>query len=210
MDHPTAPSPSAPQTRHTATDATSRPAILRGPDRPDLLREETLSSILAATAQRAPQHPALIWGDRIITYAQLHTASDTIGHALAQHGAKTGSVIGLFLPRGADLLIAQAGITKSAAAWLPFDAEAPLERLAFCLQSAKAIGLVTSREWLPRLKNLSIPIWPIEDLLTENQHPIQARSVLPLLPKGGEGRGEEAFARTRKPLSPSPRGRGPG
>ena len=74
---------------------------------------------------------------------------------------------GLFLPRGADLLIAQAGITKSGAAWLPFDAETPLERIKTCLQSANAIGLVTCREWLPRLAELKVPAWAVEDLLAE-------------------------------------------
>jgi non-ribosomal peptide synthetase component F len=61
-----------------------------------------------------------------LTYQELDTASETIACALAQGRAAPGRVVGLFLPRGADLLIAQAGITKSGAAWLPFDADTPL------------------------------------------------------------------------------------
>ncbi len=162
--------PSALPIRREPTEAESlRPAVLRGPDRPDLLREESLADILAATARKSPNHPALIWGERVVSYGELDAASNVIGGALAQFGAEPGRVVGLLLPRGADLLIAQAGITKSGAAWLPFDAEAPLERVAICLQSAKAIGIVTCREWLPRLKNLSIPVWEVEDLLSMNR-----------------------------------------
>ena len=148
-------------------------AVLRGADRPDLLRNECLADILAATARRRPQHPALILGERTVTYGELDAASGALAGALFQRGAAAGKVVGLFLPRGADLLIAQAGITKSGAAWLPFDAETPLERIKTCLQSAKAIGLVTCREWLPRLAELKMPAWAVEDLLAEkNPRPL--------------------------------------
>jgi non-ribosomal peptide synthetase component F len=136
--------------------------ILRGPDRPDLLRNECLADILRATAQQHPNKPALIWGERVVTYSKLDALSNSIGSALAKRGAEPGAVIGLFMPRGADLLIAQAGITKSGAAWLPFDAETPIERIALCLKSAKAIGIVTCKEWLPLLKNnVSVPVWAV-------------------------------------------------
>ena len=144
--------------------AASCPAVLRGPNRPDLLREESLADILTATARRLPQQPALIWGERVVSYGELDAASGIIGGALAQRGAAPGLIVGLFLPRGADLLIAQAGITKSGAAWLPFDADTPLERIKTCLQYADAVGLVTCREWLPRLQNFPVPVWPVEDL----------------------------------------------
>ena len=147
---------------------------MRGPTRPDLLREESLGDILTAAARRMPGQPALIWGDRTVTYTELDAVSNVIGGSLARRGAVRGSVVGLFLPRGADLLIAEAGITKSGAAWLPFDAETPLERIALCLQSAKAIGLVTCREWLPRLARLSIPVWAAEDLAAEKLNGPQA------------------------------------
>ncbi len=154
--------PTAAQIRPTQTDsAAPPPAILRGPARPDLLREESLAEILSATAKKRPHQPALIWGDRVVSYGELDAASDAIGSALAQHGAAPGKVIGLFLPRGADLLIAQAGIAQSGAAWLPFDADTPLERIRTCLRDANAIGIVTCREWLPRMKNSGTGILPV-------------------------------------------------
>src|SRR5262245_51081998 len=138
--------------------------ISRGPARPDLLREESLPEILRTTARRTPEHPAILWGDRVVSYAELDAASDAVARGLTARGAAPGQVVGLFLPRGADLLIAQAGISKSGAAWLPFDAEVPRERVEMCLEAAGARALVTCREWLPRLQNLPWPVWAIEDL----------------------------------------------
>jgi non-ribosomal peptide synthetase-like protein len=141
--------------------------ILRGPSRPDLLRDECLADILAATVRRRPEHPALIWGERIVTYGELDALSDTLAAALIRRGARPDAIVGLFLPRGADLLIAQAGICKSGAAWLPFDADTPRPRVENCLQSAGAVGLLTCREWLPRLEGLPVPVWAVEDLRQE-------------------------------------------
>ncbi len=140
------------------------PAVLRGPRRPDLLRNETLPEIFSSTAVRCSGRPALIWGQQVLSYGELDSVSDALGAALGRRGATAGQVIGLFLPRGADLLIAQLAITKSGAAWLPFDAETPMERVRTCLQSAGARGLVTCRSYLPRLSGLSIPVWALEDL----------------------------------------------
>ena len=147
------------------------PCALRGPHRPDLLREECLADILAATARRRPEHPALIWGSRTITYRELAADSAAVGAGLAAHGLGPGRVAGLFLPRGVELLTAQAGITQSGVAWLPFDADTPLERVKTCLESAGAAGLVTMRDWLPRLTGLPVPVWAVEDLRTASPKP---------------------------------------
>ena len=158
-------------TRMGATVA-GGPAILRGPRRPDLLRPETLPDLLAATASRQPESPALVWGDQTVSYAGLFRAATAIAASLNHHGAAPGQVIGLFLPRGADLLFAQAGITHSGAAWLPFDAATPVERIKVCLQSAQATGLLTCRAWLPRLADVGVPVWAVEDLLEERILPL--------------------------------------
>ena len=143
------------------------PIVSRGPARLDLLRGETLPAIFAATVARAPDRSALIWGERVISYRELDTTSRAIADALARRGGGAGMIIGLLLPRGADLLLAQLGIAQSGAAWLPFDADTPVERVRTCLESACAIGVVSCRSCLPRFADLLTPCWCVEDLLAE-------------------------------------------
>ena len=45
------------------------------------------------------------------------------------------------MARGPELLICQIAIAKTGAAWLPFDADAPVERIAICLEDAEAKGV---------------------------------------------------------------------
>jgi non-ribosomal peptide synthetase-like protein len=137
--------------------------LLRGPSRPDLLREECLGDILRATARRRPDHPALIWGDRVVTYRELDARSDAMAQELVARGAKAGAVIGLFMPRGADLLIAQAGIAKSGAAWLPLDAMTPIQRVEVCLRAAGAWGCITTS--VQNLAGVATCCWTFDEIL---------------------------------------------
>jgi non-ribosomal peptide synthetase-like protein len=139
--------------------------ILRGPSRPDLLHPETLGDLLRATADRLPGKTALRWRDRSVSYRELLAGAERIAAGLHDRGLRPGQVVGLWLPRGADLLIAQAGVACHGAAWLPFDAETPLERIATCLASAQAAGILTTRELAPRLAALGLTAWTYEDLL---------------------------------------------
>ncbi|MGE8639389.1 MAG: Pls/PosA family non-ribosomal peptide synthetase, partial [Achromobacter sp.] len=55
-------------------------------------------------------------------------------------------IVGLCLPRGADLLVMQAAIAKAGAAWLPFESDTPPDRMLACLQDAGAQGLIASAD----------------------------------------------------------------
>ena len=151
--------------------------ILRGPNRPDLLRYETLPEIFEATAMRVPDKTALIFGEQRLSYAQLNAAADKVASCLIGLGVQASQVAGLWLPRGPDLLVAQLAISKAGAAWLPFDAETPAARIEVCLADAKSPGLLTCRAYLPKLEGCAHPIWILEDLLESANTPPVRRNV---------------------------------
>lgn len=151
--------------------------ILRGPSRPDLLRCETLPDIFEATAIQNPGKTALIFGARTLTYAELNSAANKLASCLIAQGVQANQVVGLWLPRGLDLLVAQLGISKSGAAWLPFDADTPPARIDICLNDAQSPGLLTCRAFMPQLKDYMRPLWILEDLIESTDAPLLRRST---------------------------------
>ena len=149
--------------------------ILRGPNRPDLLQSETLPDIFEATARRMPDKIALISGARTLSYAELDAAADRLASHLLANGVKTGQIMGLWLPRGPELLTAQLAICKAGAAWLPFDADTPPARIDICMADAQSPGLLTCRAFLQQLEGHAPSCWTIEDLL-ESDAPMRRRS----------------------------------
>ncbi|QDL56826.1 Pls/PosA family non-ribosomal peptide synthetase [Rhodoferax aquaticus] len=127
------------------------PHVLQGPVREDLLRTEVLADILEATAQRQPEHIALEFGDTRLSYAELNAQADHLASHMLAQGVAAGHIVGLWMPRGAALWVAQAAIAKTGAAWLPLDADTPPERVLVCLQDAHAKGLLTANSQLQTL-----------------------------------------------------------
>ncbi len=131
---------------------TSALPILHGQDRPELLRGEVLADLFEATAARLPHKTALIAGGEHLSYGALNAAADLAAHRLILAGVRPGDMVGLWLPRGLELLICQLAIAKTGAAWLPFDAEVPTERIAICLDDANASALLISELSAPAIR----------------------------------------------------------
>ncbi len=74
---------------------------------------------------RPPDGIALITAGGKLTYAELDQRAEALARGLVRQGIGPGQVVGLWLPRGCELLISQIAIAKTGAAWLPFDADAP-------------------------------------------------------------------------------------
>lgn len=136
---------------------------LYGISRPDFICDETLAEIFAVTVKTMGGRTAIIEGERRLTYKQVDQQSNRIAARLLSEGILPGDVVGLYFPRGADLLIAQIAIAKTGAAWLPFDAETPRDRISVCLKDANAKGLLTCDAFAVRVATLELPIWSNTD-----------------------------------------------
>lgn len=139
--------------------ASTRGAMLIGSATPGLLRDEVLAEMFAETVRARPSHVAMKDGERSLTYADVWGEASAIARGLNRKGIGAGAVVGLWMPRGIDLLVAQIGITLSGAAWLPFDADAPVDRIATCLLDCEARGLVTAQGWMAKAETAGAPVF---------------------------------------------------
>ncbi|HEY4072075.1 MAG TPA: Pls/PosA family non-ribosomal peptide synthetase [Herbaspirillum sp.] len=158
--------------------AAPHPDILFGERDPALQRDEVLADVLEATAARLPRQIALTFEDRSLDYQTLNQQADLVASHLIAAGVRPGQIIGLWMPRGISLLIMQAGIAKSGAAWLPFDADAPPDRVATCLLDAQAAGLICTEAFGAALTLPGVTVWSEQALLTPTGAPLLRRSGL--------------------------------
>jgi amino acid adenylation domain-containing protein len=144
---------------------TRHPDVLYGPHQPELLRDEILADLLEASARRTPEQTALIAGERRLSYRELDEQASLAASRLIEAGIRPGDIVGLWMPRGIELLVMQAAIAKAGAAWLPVDEDTPVERLLVCMEDAGSPALVSSERMGDRLAAVDRPIHTAEQLL---------------------------------------------
>jgi natural product biosynthesis luciferase-like monooxygenase protein len=111
----------------------------------------TIHAIIADVASASPQAAALEAGEIRLNFEQLERRSGGLAGALAARGAGPGMVVGLFLERSADLVIAMLAILKTGAAYLPIDPDYPVDRINFMLEDSGAPLVLTSRSLAAQL-----------------------------------------------------------
>ncbi|MFJ9351606.1 non-ribosomal peptide synthase/polyketide synthase [Streptomyces sp. NPDC101237] len=98
-----------------------------------------------------PDEIALIHEDVRLTYAELDARAARLAHALVVRGAGPEQVVALAVPRSADMIVAEVAVLKAGAAYLPVDTDYPADRIAYMLEDARPVCLVTTAEMLPDL-----------------------------------------------------------
>ncbi len=114
----------------------------------DLVHTEILARV-----REAPDAPAVVFQDGVLTYGALGRLSKRLARRIAARGLGQGDRVGIFLDRGLDLPVAILGALRAGCAYVPLDPQYPAARLGQMLENAKAKALVTDArhaETLPR------------------------------------------------------------
>ena len=99
-------------------------SLLLGDSRPDLIRDRVLPELFREAVEKGPDRTVFITPSKLYSYREIDDAANAIAAGLQQQGIGPGDVVGLWFRRGVPLLTAQIAITRSGAAWLPFDRQA--------------------------------------------------------------------------------------
>ncbi|WP_410664996.1 amino acid adenylation domain-containing protein [Amycolatopsis sp. lyj-84] len=113
--------------------------VLSGAERHELLvtandtahevADLTIAGLFARVAAAGPDHEAVVDGDTSLTYAELDRRSTGLARSLAGRGVGPESVVGVRLPRSAELIVALLAIQKAGGVYLPLDPNYPAERI---------------------------------------------------------------------------------
>ncbi|MRG97788.1 non-ribosomal peptide synthetase [Polyangium spumosum] len=105
--------------------------------------------------RRTPENVALVSNDgqteKRLTYHELNTQANRLAHHLRSVGVGPETVVGLCLPRSANMVIGMLGILKAGGAYLPLDPGYPSARLDFMLSDARPPVVVTDARSVGRL-----------------------------------------------------------
>jgi len=105
-------------------------------------REISLQDRLREVAREVPQKPALILGDRVVTYADLDAATDRVAAALVKRGVGKGDRVTLFMPNSIEFVLAFYGTLKAGGVVNPINALSKEREVRFQVDDAGAAAVL--------------------------------------------------------------------
>ncbi|WP_435870123.1 amino acid adenylation domain-containing protein [Eleftheria terrae] len=132
--------PSTPCRRVPALPESERQQLLQGWNRTEAPypRQASLPSLVEAHAVARPDAPAVVHGERQLSYAQLNAQANQLAHGLVQRGVRPGARVAVLLERSIEMVVAQLAVLKAGAAFVTLDRHAPQARQRYIVQDCGA------------------------------------------------------------------------
>ncbi|RDI53339.1 non-ribosomal peptide synthetase [Nocardia mexicana] len=105
----------------------------------------TVAALLAAQAARTPDAVALVSGERRMTYADLHDASNTLARSLIHLGVGPERPVAVAIGPSPEQIVAVHAVLAAGGAYLPLDPEHPRERHAYLLDVTRPVCVLGTR-----------------------------------------------------------------
>ncbi|WP_270568303.1 amino acid adenylation domain-containing protein, partial [Bacillus sonorensis] len=105
--------------------------------------EHTIDKLFAKQAARTPKAPALVSGEKILTYQELDEWSNGIARTLRGRGVKPDTPVGIMMPRSFGMIAAILGVWKAGGCYVPVDPAYPAERKHYILNDSRTKLLIT-------------------------------------------------------------------
>lgn len=138
--------------------------------------DEMLHTMFAQQAQQRKTAPAVISSQHTLTYQDLYTLSNQLGHKLRRLGATPNQLIGVVMDKGWEQIVAVMGILASGAAYVPIDPGLPQQRLEYLLENSE-VKIVLTQSWLDQKLEWPSGIQRLcidrEELAQESKEPLQ-------------------------------------
>ena len=105
----------------------------------------------AARVRECPDAHAVIYGEELLTYAELHRRANQLARYLQRAPVGPETLVGICVERGISMIVGLLGILKAGAAYVPLDPDYPSERLAFMIADAGLHLILTQEHLLSRI-----------------------------------------------------------
>jgi len=127
----------------------------------------SVNKLFERQAAKNQGKPAVIVHNESLTYDELNRFANRVAHALIKRGVHKDTIVGMVFDRTKELFIAEHGILKSGAAFLPMVEEYPDDRISFCLHDAASPFVLTTEKIKSERKTLFDAAKPCEVLTIE-------------------------------------------
>ncbi|CDL85477.1 Putative Phenylalanine racemase (ATP-hydrolyzing) (fragment) [Xenorhabdus szentirmaii DSM 16338] len=156
-----------------------RQQLLTGFNRPRMSfpQDRLIHQLFEAQATARPDAVAVVWEGQTLSYGELNRCANRLAHHLMEQGVRPDTRVAICVERGLEMVVGLLAILKAGGAYVPLDPAYPADRLAYTLEDAAPVALLTQSEWLSKLadalSDVALPTTLLDKLL-DRQDPLLA------------------------------------
>jgi len=147
----------------------------------DYALDKTVTQLFEQQAATYPDHIAVTDGQVTYTYTQLNQRANQLAQYLKAQGVTRNTLVGVFMERSAEAILALVAIIKAGGAYLPIDLNYPQDRIGFMLTDSQVTPLITQSTHQAKLPDThpatvicldtlapALAEYPVENLASNN------------------------------------------
>ena len=106
-------------------------------------RNKTVVDLFEEQVRKTPEHVAVAYRDKQLTYAELNARANQIAGKLREMGIRPNDNVALLMNRGLEMIVGIFAVLKAGAAYVPIHTMYPEERVRMILADCGAMVLLT-------------------------------------------------------------------
>ncbi len=117
----------------------------------DYRQDVYIHTLIEEHGQHQPNKIAVIGETQQLTYGELNSRANQLASHLHKRGVGPDTLVGIYMDRVPDVVVAILGILKAGGAYVPLDPSYPKDRLAFMLKDAEVPLLLSQQRFAAEL-----------------------------------------------------------
>ncbi|NEP49202.1 MAG: AMP-binding protein, partial [Moorea sp. SIO3C2] len=117
-------------------------------DYPD---DKCIHQLFESCVEQTPNAVAVVFEEQQLTYSELNSRANQLGHYLQSLGVTSEVLVGLCVERSLLMIVALLAILKAGGAYVPLDPDYPQERLEYMFADSQVSVLLTQEQLLAQL-----------------------------------------------------------
>lgn len=142
-------------------------------------RNATMMELFADQVQRRGEEPAVICGQKKLSYIELDRRSNQLGRYLRSLGVGPEKLVGISVERSIDMVLAMMGILKAGGAYVPIDPAYPPDRLRFMAEDSDIGVLLTQGHLVHQIPQLKAHVVSLDrdwdEIAQQSDHHFQTQ-----------------------------------
>ncbi len=129
--------------------------------------EVCVHDAISERAARSPDRVAVESAEGQLTFGNLEGRAEQLAGVLRARGVGPGALVGVYMERGLEMLVALLGVWKAGAAYVPLDPGFPSERLSYMVEDSQAALVLTQTGLLGSVPTRSVPALVVDEAAME-------------------------------------------